>query len=277
MKAAALLVVVPALLAQPLSPSPHEILNLTRPLTRVEIALVLAASRQALSAKTFRLSFAPGDRGIEVLMGPDGRPKIARAAFGVEAGMVSGIATTTSAAVAPATVTRWHEDLIHIVDYTGERAHRCDGSVEQGELVIEYEHHSSTNAWTATARRRGTRDLGWPGIAPVFEMLLATAPMTSGERRQIGVRFARAFVSPWTPPPPDSRSQAPRLGDPMPNVAGDPPPDDSTQTLWIDTETFLPLRWEATKRGMVMNGFIMTYETIDLRPPAGIDAPACIR
>jgi len=63
----------------------------------------------------------------------------------------------------------------------------------------------------------------------------------------------------------------------MPNVAVDPAPRDATQSLWIDTSSLLPLRWELFKRGKPTSGFDMTYESIDLRPPAGVDAPACIR
>jgi hypothetical protein len=42
-------------------------------------------------------------------------------------------------------------------------------------------------------------------------------------------------------------------------------------------ESLLPLRREVSKRGMLAYGFNFTYKSIDLRPPAGIDAPECIR
>jgi len=56
MKATALLVVMPTLLAQTLTPSARQLVNIARPLTTAEIAIVLGASRQALTAKAFRLT-----------------------------------------------------------------------------------------------------------------------------------------------------------------------------------------------------------------------------
>ena len=75
---------------------------------------------------------------------------------------------------------------------------------------------------------------------------------------------------------------APLIGDPTPNGVGEPlepEPNDATQSLWIDITTLRPLRWEVTKtdptRVIMAQRFI--YETFDLRPPAGIDPPRCIR
>jgi hypothetical protein len=271
--ATAVLVVMPALLAQTVNPSARQLLNVERTLTTIEIAAVLGASRRALTSKTFRVSSAPRGRGPEVLMGPGGRPKTVRTTYGIEGGFVGGTPGTASS-----TERRWREDIVSIVDYTGRPARRCDGSAEQGEMVIEYERRGTTNGWAATARRRADRDLGPPGLAPVLEMLRGAAPLTSGERRQMGDRRARAFVSPWTAPPPDPRSQAPLLtGDPLPNVAGDPVANDATQALWIDTASLLPLRWEVSRQGRVTSGFDIAYESMNLRPPVGVDAPACIR
>jgi hypothetical protein len=280
--AIAFLIAMPALLAQTPNPSPPELLNIARPLTTTEIATVLDASRQALTAKTFRLSIAPRGQGPEVLMGPAGRPKIIRTTYrivgGVVGGIVGGVVSGTPGGATRSAETRWQEDFTNIVDYTGRPARRCDGSAEHGEMVIEYVHRSTTHAWTATARTRSARDVGGPRIARMFEMLLDAAPLTSGVRRQIGDRWARALVSSWTPPRPDARSEAPLLtGDPMPNVAGDPMPDDATQSLWIDTASLLPLRWEVSERGRLTYGIDITHESIDLRPPAGVDAPECIR
>jgi hypothetical protein len=276
MRAIALLTVAPALLAQTLSSSPRKLLNTDRPLTASEIATIFTASRRALAAKTFRLVTAAGGQGTEVLMGPDGRPKMIRRTYGLEGGIVFGVVAGAPGVATEPTQTHWHDEFINIVDYTGRPARRCAGSTAQGEMVIEYEHRGSTNAWTATARNRNAGDVGGPGIAPVFNMLLGAPPVASGEREQIGGRWARAFDSSWTPP--GSNAEPPLLrGDPIPNLAGTLAPDDPTQTLWIDTESLLPLRWEASRRGMVTHGFTFTYESIDLRPPPGIDAPACIR
>ena len=271
--ATAVLVMMPAVFAQTFNLSARQLLNVERSLTTTAIAAVLGASRQALTGKTFRVSSAPRGRGPEVLMGPGGRPKIVRTTYGIAGGFVSGTPGTASS-----TERRWHEDIVSILDYTGRPARRCDGSAEQGEMVIDNERRGTANVWTATARRRAERDLGAPGLAPALEMLRGAAPLASGDRRQMGDRWARAFVSPWTAPPPDPRSQAPLLtGDPLPNVAGDPVANDATQSLWIDTASLLPLRWEVSRQGRVTSGVDITYESMNLRPPVGVDAPACIR
>jgi hypothetical protein len=106
--------------------------------------------------------------------------------------------------------------------------------------------------------------------------LSGATPVTSGERKQIGGRWARAFVAPWAPlATTTGPSQHVVLtGDPLPNVAGDPVPRVMTQTLWIDTESLLPVRWETTDRGYDL---VLTYEPIDIQPPAGVPPPDCIR
>ena len=77
------------------------------------------------------------------------------------------------------------------------------------------------------------------------------------------------------------KSSNPRLSSAIrrPTSPASPFQNDATQTLWIDTRTLLPLRWEVTKpepaRVIMAQRFI--YESFDLRPPAGIDAPGCIR
>jgi hypothetical protein len=205
-------------------------------------------------------------------MGPGGQAKIIRTTYGVEGGVVGGI--VPGSATRP-TETRWQEDVINIIDYTGRPARHCDGSADQGEMVIEYLYRSTTNAWTAIARRRS--DVEAHQLAPLFEMLGA-AKVASGEAGEVLDRSARAFVSSWTPPAPDPRAQETLLtGDPIPNAVGAPAPNDATQSLWIGTASLLPLRWEAFKRGMLVYGFDITYDAIDLRPPAGIGAPECIR
>jgi hypothetical protein len=245
-------------------------LNVARPLTITEIATVLRASRQAITAKTFRFG-----QGLEVLMGRAGQPKIVRMTYGIEGGSVSG---AVSGSATPAE-THWQDNIVSVIDYTGRPARRCDGSVEPGMLAIEYTFRGSTQAWTATTRSQDARQVGGPGITPVFEMLRGALPLASGERRRIGDRWARAFVSPWAPPADDFRARAPIItGDPMPNVKGEPTtPRDATESLWIDTKSLLPLRWEVSASGVLTRGFDFTYESIDLRRPPGIDAPKCIQ
>ena len=108
-------------------------------------------------------------------------------------------------------------------------------------------------------------------------MLGGDGPIASGVSGEIAGRRARALVSPWVSPF-EPRAQRPRIiGDPIPNVRGDRAPSESLQSLWIDTESLLPLRWEVTRDGASTQSFGFTYERIDLQPPAGVDAPACIR
>jgi len=261
------------LVAQTLNPSAREMVNVERPLTAAEIAAVFAASRDALGGKTLRLAFAPTGVGPEFRIGAGGRPRIMRTTMSGQAGWVGG--RTSDDPNAPVERYEWHEDLIQISDYTGQPARRCDGTVEPGEMVIEYEHKSSTNAWTATARAQTTLGVRAPGYAPLFNMLMGTTPATSGERTQLGDRPARAFVARWTPPTDTGLVEI--AGDPAPNVRGSVPDAPFTQTLWIDTVTLLPLRWEVARPGVPAYGFNVFYEPIDIQPPPAVQAPDCIR
>jgi hypothetical protein len=272
MKTLALMAVVPVLLTQAANPSARDLLGVARPLTNSEIDTVLSASRRALAAKTFRLASIHGNQEREVLMGRAGRPKIIRSVL--EGGIIGGVVFadgTTSGSV------ETHRKIINMTHYTGLPARDCGGSAEQGELVVEYKHESSTNRWTATARRRDAHDFGGPGISPIFEMLQGAGPITSAERRLIRGRWARALTSPWAPPAPGFAEPPLLIGDPIPNVAGELRPDDAIQLLWVDTESLLPVRWEASNRGSFAYGYDFRYRASDLRPPAGIESPPCIR
>ena len=276
MKALALIVVVFSLFTQAETRSPRGLLSVVRPLTDPEIQTILAASRKALAAKTFRLAAVGGSQGPQVLMGRDGQPKMVRWAGEIIGGTVGGVRPGDSASSRPPD-TRWRGEFIEIIDYTGRPARRCGESAQQGELVVEYRRDRPGSQWMARARRRDVRDFGGIGIAPIFTMLQGTGSIASGERRRIRGRLARAFISPWTPPP--SRSSEPPLltGDPIPNVVGQPAPNEAVQSLWIDTESLLPLRWETSKRGLFLHGYDFRYAPIVLRPPAGVDSPECIR
>jgi hypothetical protein len=260
--------------AQAVDQSPRELLNAARPLTNAEIAIVLAASRNALASKTFRLSYGPSGQGPEILMGPTGLPRLVRTASTVQGGIVYGIPPGSTSAPPSQ---HWTEQITRITDYTGEPARRCDGSLASGEMVIEYEGRGAIPVWTVSARARDARDIGGLGVAPVFEMLRGAGSLAGGERREIGGRQARAFVSPWVSPY-DRDVQPPMLiGDPAPNVPGDRAPDESVQSLWIDAESLLPLRWEVHSRGVAIHTYTFSYQSIDLHRPAGIKAPDCIR
>jgi hypothetical protein len=259
---------------QPTNPSSRDLLSVARPLTNTEIETIFSASRKALTAKTFRLVAIGGSHGPEVLMGRAGQPKIVRLAGAVEGGTVGGVVFGEGSS-SPPVATRWRGQFISLTNFTGRPARHCNESVGQDELVVDYTRDIATKGWTVTARQRHAGEFGGPGIAPIFEMLQGARPMASGERRRIRNHWARAFIAPWIPPSP---SPPPLLiGDPIPNVRGDPIPNETMQSLWVDTKSLLPLRWEVSKRGLLAFGFDFTYSSIDLRLPAGIDTPDCIR
>ena len=207
-------------------------------------------------------------------MATAGRPRLIRMSGGLEGGTVTGFAggTVGGGTAAPPTHTEWREEYILIIAFTGRPARRCDGSAVAGELVIEYRHSSLINAWTTTARAE-TNEQRLATWTHMFRMLSGATPVTSGERKQIGGRWARAFVAPWTPPH-SGIQQVELTGDPLPNVIGVPPSRVTTETLWIDAESLLPVRWETTERGY---DYALTYEPLDLQKPAGVNAPDCIR
>lgn len=62
------------------------------------------------------------------------------------------------------------------------------------------------------------------------------------------------------------------LCDPAPNPADFVP----VESLWIDTDTLLPVRWEVSQRQAVVGVAEFVYEPLDLRPPAGVETPTCI-
>jgi hypothetical protein len=276
---AAQFAIVLVLVAQAVTPSPRNVLTADRALTPAEIVAVLNASRQAIAGRTLRMSYGTSGTGPEVLMTAAGRPRLMRMSGGVMGGTVSGMVggvVSSGSNAPPPTHTEWREDRTTIIDYTGRAARRCDGSAVAGELVIEYEHRSLINAWITTAHAE-TNETGVAPWTHMFRMLSGATPVTSGERKQIGGRWARAFVAPWTPSLAATAGPSQHVeltGDPLPNVAGDPVPRVMTQTLWIDTESLLPVRWETTDRGYDL---VLTYEPIDIQPPAGVPPPDCIR
>src|SRR5262245_28263706 len=178
------------LFAQAATLSPRDLLNADRLLTLSEIAAVLNASRRAIDGRTLRLSNGTSGTGPELLMAAAGRPRLMRTAGSVEGGIIGGIVSSDPNASAPTHI-EWREERTTITDFTGQPARRCDGSAVTGELVIEYRHSSLINAWSATARA-GTNENRLATWTHVFDMLSGATPVTSGQRRQIGGRCARA-------------------------------------------------------------------------------------
>jgi len=96
-------------------------------------------------------------------------------------------------------------------------------------------------------------------------------PEDPGQRGFVGSRLARALVAPWTPPP--GHEEPPIvIGDPFPNVRGNPRRRAQTQTLWIDVESLLPLQWETP-----VDALAFRYDpTIAITRPDEILPPACV-
>jgi hypothetical protein len=259
----------PTLPSQTLDAPARAALNTARPLQPAEIAIVLAAARDAVAGKTCRLSYAPDGPGPEVLIGANGWPRFVRATSGRDyVSSASSSSFANGSGVTTQSQQRGHVDVVTFTEYTGRSARKCDGTAVDGDLVIEYEHKSSDNRWTVTARTRAPHEFA----APLFDMLAGVIPAESGDRRSFGDRVGRALVAPWTLPP-----------GAMP---GGPLPAGITQSLWIDTVSLLPLRWSISmpampERGapaMPDYGLSFTYDpSLDLRPPDDVVSPDCIR
>jgi hypothetical protein len=104
-------------------------------------------------------------------------------------------------------------------------------------------------------------------MARPFEMLRTADTLASGASRLVGRRNARAFVSPMP-----MSDDVVLTGDPAPNPAEYVP----IQSLWIDTASLLPLRWEVFQRQALRGGIDFVYEPLQFGPPSGFEVPTCI-
>jgi hypothetical protein len=252
-------------LATHVSAQPQDLLSLPRPLTAAEIDTVVGEVRQALAGKTLRLVQKGGE--TEVLVGQAGVPHRIRVTYTEGeriAAVVGGIPGTGTVRVFTPPEQKEQRRLVKLTEYTGVPAGRCEGAPATGEMVIDYLMNSSTHTWSVTARVKIPGD----GVAArPLEMLRTAASLRSGERRLLGSRPVRAIVSmspPW--------KAADITGDPAPNPADFVP----VESLWIDTDTLLPVRWEITVRQAVVGEAEFVYERLDLRPPAGVKTPQCV-
>jgi len=236
---------------QTLNPPARAVITQSRSLTAPEVAQILAAARDAIAGRTFALSYQPGGPGPEVLMASNGRPRFVRTVSGYTSWSgASGSGTST-------TTREFHANVREVTEFTGRPARRCNGTAAEGELVIEYRNENE-QGWTAKARTRTTMEFA----ASVFDMLTGVVAVEDGAVNTIGDRQARAFVAPWKPPA-GSQPGGPRV----PNL---------TQSLWIDVETLLPLRWEVSAPTAPGYGVSFTYQALDIRAPDGVAAPQCV-
>ena len=237
--------------------SPRQLLTLQRPLTTAEISRLVSGVRQALAGKTLRLvDKSPGEP--EILIGRDGLPRIVR--FKGTGERIAGITTSTGTM----RVFNLPDVIVSVFEYSRVPTNRCGGGPMASGMVIEYVRNLTMNVRHVTAREPGRRDAL---IARPFEMLHAPETLISGDSRLVGTRHTRALMSPWPMP-----GMALLAGDPAPNPAEFIP----VQSLWIDTASLLPVRYEVHQRQAFLGATDFVYEQIDLQRPAGFVVPTCI-
>jgi hypothetical protein len=212
-----------------------------------EITDVLDAVRAAAAQKTFWVSSSfAGTPSLELRMGSDGRPLLIEVLSGID----------TSGPGQPAR----HVTVDVLTAYLRQPAFYCDGSPASGELVAEYENVG--DGWTVSMRDSAE---GSEELAPVFAALGGGMGFADVGAATIAGRVARGLRAPWDPREPR------RLISP-----------DAVQTLWIDEQSLLPLRWSVTMtvpRGAApveYGFFLVPDDTIDVRPPAGVQPASCI-
>lgn len=258
-------------------------MKLARRLTPGETARVLMAVRAAIAGKhgwfTTAADDAAGRPGTEFAVGPNGRLQFLRWSGGISGGSVGGDGTTTT----------WTRYVVTILHLTGRPARECGGATRAGQLVVEYRNEGG--GWFATARTRVYAALP----TPLDDFLAGDLPVESGELQMIGARAARVLVARWTAPPTAGKAsvdtaQGPeyRSDDGGRTFTKIPPADipPLTQSLWVDSESLLPLRWAVTtvadpERGVRAKPYTVVEirygDVNDLRPPPGATPPDCVR
>jgi hypothetical protein len=211
-----------------------------QPLGPEEIAELLQASREALAYKSLRLSRSP-----------TGSPG-AEYLIGPDGRPVMIRASSDRPdwrAFTPGARLEFQRDAMTITNYTRRAAMRCDGTLSAEEMVIEY--RSSGDGWTATARLADPIEL----TATAFAVLTGDAPVEDGGRRLILERRARGLTGAWKP-------------------------TGTTQTLWIDEVSIVPLLWQVAptrEPPPSEEGLYFVYDrSIDIRPPSNVVTPECL-
>jgi hypothetical protein len=268
--------------AQTRGPSVRDLVKAARPLTADEASRVLAAARTSIAGKHGRLTSAADDAagrpGMEFGLSRSGRLEFLRRSGGVQGGIVSAGGTSTS----------WTREVITITRLTAMQARGCDGTPRAGQLVVEYS--SDGGGWSATARSR----VYAASPTPLDDFLAGDLGVDSREIQMIGGRAARVFVAPWTAPATAADASA--------NPAQQPEyrsddggrtwtkasPADTprlTQSLWVDTESLLPVRWAVMFAAAPEHGVpakphtvlsVRYDDAIDIQPPSGVTPPDCV-
>ena len=242
------------------------------PLEPRDVRDLVQASREALGYKSLRLSSAPtGLRGVDILMGSDGRPLFMRAA---STGPDWRAFTPGRDQTEPRT------ESVTITHYTRRAATRCDRTLTDDELVVEY--RSDGPGWNATTRLVGPREFG----TPIFRALAGEVTLTDAGRRMLLDRRTRALTAPWSPPELQTGTRPPRsIAGPALVPGGGSGSPVATGTLSIDEHTLLPLRWSLTtalpagstsQPGEYDVHFV--YDPgLTIGAPPGVDVPVCVR
>ena len=162
--------------------------------------------------------------------------------------------------------TSWVREAGVLRHYTYRPAEYCGGGLTGpagGDLVEEYAERP--DGWV-TAARAATPIEPTPRL---FDVLTGDAELVDAGTRIVGGAVVRGIQAPW---------KAVRIETPTFRTEGPDIPD-TTQTLWIDVETLLPMRYEIAVNiaGIGDYGYNMELtDGPDLRPPATVKAPGCI-
>ncbi len=269
--------------AQTREPSVRDLMKAARPLTADEDARVLSAVRTSIAGKPGRLTSpadeAAGRPGMQFVLSPNGRLRFLRWSGGIQGGIV----------VSDGTSTTWTREVVTITHLTGMPARGCDGTSRAGQLIIEYRNDGG---WSTTARSR----VYAASPTPLDDFLARDLGVQSDELQMIGAREARVFVASWTALPTTAAAAASAPQGPeyrsddggrtwTKNTVAPASNPRLTQSLWVDTESLLPVRWAVMSeadpdRGVPAkpyNVLSVRYDDgNDLQLPPGIAAPDCV-
>jgi hypothetical protein len=233
------------------TPDVRDLLQTDRGLQPHEIARVMEAVRSASEGKAFRLYDYPenlsGMFRLTVLMGSGGRPRYvhdSRSLFIQKRGTE-----------------------VHIAEYSARPARSCYGDPLGGELQINYLWRSRYQQWEVVT---DVPDDYTDPYERYFQILSGKLRVESGELTTVGGRKARLLIAPWKDLfvimiDKDGRA-----------THGDPAVD--LQSLAIDVETLLPVRWETVdKESGFRSGVVFAFDpSMHIELPSTIERPDCV-
>ena len=145
------------------------------------------------------------------------------------------------------------------------------------------EYQDTGRGWSVWSRNL---DIIEP-LGPIFATLTGEVALTDAGHGTVDGRPARDLRAPWKPL--DIQIEERLSGGGISErrtMPGGPIPADAAQHLWIDERTLLPLRWAITMTPppaaaapaapLDYGMFFVLDPSIELRPPDGVPAPACV-